>query len=154
VRKNQSLGKACRRTPVFSSKMTYLVLNPYWHVPRNIAVKDKLPLIHKDPDYLTKEHMKVFQGWGASTTEIDPNTIDWLKTTPENFPYRLRQEPGPHNALGPIKFMFPNRFNVYLHDTPSKELFDKTQRTFSSGCSCVAPLLSQKVFQKLRSFFL
>ena len=114
--------------------MTYLVLNPYWHVPRNIAVKDKLPLIHKDPDYLTKEHMKVFQGWGASTTEIDPNTIDWLKTTPENFPYRLRQEPGPHNALGLIKFMFPNRFNVYLHDTPSKELFDKTQRTFSSGC--------------------
>ena len=78
--------------------------------------------------------MKVFQGWGADEKEIDPKRIDWSKVNAKSFKYRLRQEPGPWNALGRVKFMFPNRFNVYLHDTPSRELFEKTVRTFSSGC--------------------
>ena len=128
------VGKGYRRTPVFSGKMTYLVFNPYWHVPPGIAIKDKLPLIRKDPDYLVKQNMKVFQGWGADAKEIDPQSIDWSKVTAKNFTFRLRQDPGPSNALGRVKFMFPNRFNVYLHDTPSRELFEKTLRTFSSGC--------------------
>jgi murein L,D-transpeptidase YcbB/YkuD len=128
------VGKPYWRTPVFSDRMTYLVLSPYWHIPPSIAVKDKLPLIRKDHTYLATYDIKVFQGWGAETREIDPQTIDWSKVTAKDFNYRLRQEPGPLNALGRVKFMFPNKFNVYLHDTPSRELFGKTVRTFSSGC--------------------
>ena len=128
------VGKGYRRTPVFSGKMTYLVFNPFWHVPPGIAIQDKLPLMRKEPDYLGEQHMRVFQGWGAETKEIDPKSIDWSKASAENFRYRLRQDPGPWNPLGRVKFMFPNRFNVYIHDTPSRELFDKTVRMFSSGC--------------------
>jgi murein L,D-transpeptidase YcbB/YkuD len=128
------VGKYFRRTPVFSDRMTYLVLSPYWHVPPRIAVEDKLPLIRKNPDYLSQENIKVYQGWDAKTKEIDPKSIDWSQITARNFNYRLRQEPGPKNALGRVKFMFPNKFDVYLHDTPSRELFSKTVRTFSSGC--------------------
>lgn len=128
------VGRDYRRTPVFSDKITYLVLNPHWEVPLNIALQDKIPLILKDPDYLSKEKMKVLQGWGAETREVDPKTIDWPRVTEKNFVYRLRQDPGPLNALGRVKFMFPNKFNVYLHDTPSRELFARSERTFSSGC--------------------
>jgi murein L,D-transpeptidase YcbB/YkuD len=134
MRMRTIVGKGYRRTPVFSEKITYLVINPYWHVPPNIAVKDKLPLIKKDSYYLAREHMRVFQGWGSDAKEFDPRTVDWSKVTAQGFKYRLVQDPGPWNALGRIKFMFPNRFNVYLHDTPSRELFKKTTRTFSSGC--------------------
>lgn len=128
------VGKGYRRTPVFSGKMTYLVFNPYWHVPPSIAIKDKLPLIQKETDYLIKQNIRVFQGWGAEAKEIDPKSIDWYKVDAKNFRYSLRQDPGPWNALGRVKFMFPNRFNVYIHDTPSRELFNKTARMFSSGC--------------------
>ena len=78
--------------------------------------------------------MKVFQGWDLKGKEIDPQKIEWSEITAQNFNYRFRQEPGPHNALGRFKFMFPNAFNVYLHDTPGRELFGKSERTFSSGC--------------------
>ena len=128
------VGRDYRRTPVFSDKITYLVLNPHWEVPLNIAIQDKIPLILKDPEYLSKEKMKVLQGWGAETREIDPKTIEWSRVTEKNFAYHLRQDPGPSNALGRVKFMFPNKFNVYLHDTPSRELFARSERTFSSGC--------------------
>jgi murein L,D-transpeptidase YcbB/YkuD len=128
------VGKSYRRTPVFSDKMTYLVLCPYWHVPQNIAAQDILPLVKKDSLYFRKQNMKVFEGWGNEAKEIDPETIDWSSITTNNFKYRFRQEPGPNNALGDIKFMFPNQFNVYLHDTPARELFKKSTRGFSSGC--------------------
>ncbi|GIX48544.1 MAG: murein L,D-transpeptidase [Candidatus Tectimicrobiota bacterium] len=128
------VGRDYRRTPVFSSTMTYLVLNPSWHVPPRIAVQDLLPLIQKDPTYLTRQGIRVLQGWGAETRELDPQRIDWSRVTAQRFPYRLRQDPGPQNALGRVKFMFPNPFNVYLHDTPARELFAKSERTFSSGC--------------------
>jgi L,D-transpeptidase YcbB len=128
------VGKNYRQTPVFSDKISYMVLNPSWHVPQSIAVNDKLPLIKKNPGYLAQQKMRVFSSWRADAKEMDPYQIDWRKVTESNFSYRLRQDPGPNNALGRIKFMFPNRFNVYLHDTPSRELFNKTSRTFSSGC--------------------
>ena len=128
------VGKNYRRTPVFSDKMTYLVFCPYWNVPQNIAVEDILPMIKKDTEYLTKQKMKVFQGWGSEAKEIDPATIEWSAVDGKNFNFRFRQDPWPGNALGSIKFMFPNRFNVYLHDTPAKELFKKSARGFSSGC--------------------
>lgn len=128
------VGREYRRTPVFSAKMTYLVFNPYWHVPPGIAVQDILPAVRKNPDYLPQKEIKVFQGWGAETKEIDPDSVNWSSVTARNSAYRFRQEPGPNNALGRVKFMFPNKFNVYLHDTPSRELFAKTERAFSSGC--------------------
>ena len=128
------VGKSYRRTPVFSDHITYLVLNPRWEVPHNIAVKDKLPLIKKDPEYFKKIHMSVLKGWGSDAKKIDPATINWTALNERNFPYRLRQSPGPWNALGQIKFMFPNQFNVYLHGTPDQQLFLKESRSFSSGC--------------------
>ncbi len=128
------VGKGYRRTPVLSDTITYIVLNPSWHVPHKIAVQDKLPVIRQDPHYLIEQKIKVYKGWGADAVELDPLTIDWTQVTARNFPYRFRQEPGPQNALGRIKFMFPNKHSVYLHDTPAKELFEKTSRAFSSGC--------------------
>ncbi|MFH1416562.1 MAG: L,D-transpeptidase family protein [Elusimicrobiota bacterium] len=128
------VGRDYRRTPVFSDRITYLVLNPYWHVPDNIAVQDIIQKVLNDKGYLSKQNMKVFQGLGSEAMEIDPSTIEWDKLNENNFPYRLRQEPGPMNALGKVKFMFPNKFNVYLHDTSSPDLFIKNVRTFSSGC--------------------
>ncbi|MFH2051546.1 MAG: L,D-transpeptidase family protein [bacterium] len=128
------VGKQYRRTPVFSADMTYLVLSPAWEVPPKLAVQDKLPLIQQDPEYLQKFGFQVLQGWGAEEKVIDPATVDWKGLSARRFPYRLRQAPGPLNALGRVKFMFPNKFNVYIHDTPSRELFRKSERTFSSGC--------------------
>lgn len=128
------VGRHYRRTPVFTETIKYLVLNPFWNVPFNIAVKDKLPLIKEDPDYLKKNHFSVFTGWEDNPKIVDPQSIDWNQISRSNFVYRFRQDPGPDNALGRIKFMFPNRFSVYLHDTPQRELFDETIRTFSSGC--------------------
>lgn len=128
------VGRTYRRTPVFSDTITYLVLNPYWNVPHDLAVLDKLPLIKKDPSYLASQRIRVYGGWSAGAQEIDPATVDWQTLGGRNFSYRLIQEPGPNNALGRIKFMFPNKFNVYLHDTPGRELFSKDRRDFSSGC--------------------
>lgn len=140
------VGKQYRRTPVFSAKMTYLVLSPYWHIPPRLAIQDKLPLIRKDVSYLEKQKIRIFQGWGAETKEVDPTSIDWSQITAKNFNFRLRQDPGPLNALGGVKFMFPNRFNVYLHDTPSRELFGKTVRAFSSGCIRIENPIEQAVY--------
>ncbi len=128
------VGRDYRRTPVFTDQMTYLVFSPYWNVPTNIAVQDIVPKIRQNSDYLTNQNIKVFRGWGVEAKAINPQTIDWSRITAQNFNYRLRQEPGPLNALGRVKFMFPNKFNVYLHDTPARELFAKTERAFSSGC--------------------
>lgn len=128
------VGRHYRRTPVFTGTMTYLVFSPFWNIPSGIVAKDVLPQVKKDIAYLEKNNIRVFQGWGANTVPIDPATISWSEITPANLRYRFRQDPGPDNALGQVKFMFPNRFNVYLHDTPARELFLKTVRNFSSGC--------------------
>ena len=128
------VGRPYQHTPVFSDTMRYLVLNPYWQVPHDIAVKEVLPRVQRDLSYLAQQKMQVFQGWGPEAEEIDPATVDWSAITPASFPFRLRQDPGPINALGRIKFMFPNKFNVYLHDTPARPLFDETRRDFSHGC--------------------
>jgi murein L,D-transpeptidase YcbB/YkuD len=128
------VGRPYRRTPVFTGLMTYLVLSPYWHVPPGIAAADIVPAVRKDTSYLAARNIKVFQGWGADSREVDPFTVDWSAVTGRNLPYHFRQEPGPANALGRVKFMFPNAYHVYLHDTPSRELFDRDRRAFSSGC--------------------
>jgi murein L,D-transpeptidase YcbB/YkuD len=128
------VGKPFLNTPVFRGRMTYLVLNPVWNVPDSIAKKEILREVKKDPAYLGKENITVLRGWGDNEEEIDPDTVRWKSITPQNLYFRFRQEPGPLNPLGRIKFMFPNRFNVYLHDTPAKHLFAQNVRAFSHGC--------------------
>jgi murein L,D-transpeptidase YcbB/YkuD len=135
------VGRPARRSPVFSADMTYLVANPYWNVPKTIAVADLLPRLQRDAAYLSRNGIRVFANWRPDAAEIDPLTVDWKSFRADDFPFRLRQEPGPNNALGRLKFMLPNRFSVYLHDTPNHDLFDRRQRDFSSGCIRVeAPL--------------
>lgn len=128
------VGRTYRRTPVFSDRMTYVVLNPSWNVPASIATADILPKLRTDPTYLAGQNMKLFNGWGADQRELLQSDVDWGQVPAGAFPYHIQQLPGPTNALGRVKFMFPNQFNVYLHDTPSRELFSRTDRTFSSGC--------------------
>ena len=128
------VGRPYRQTPVFSDRISYMVFSPYWHVPHTLAVQDQLPLQQQDPGYFRRMGFRVFDGWGADANQVDPGGVDWDRVTPRSFPYRLRQDPGPLNALGSVKFMFPNPYNVYLHDTPARELFRKQARGFSSGC--------------------
>ena len=125
------VGKLYRQTPVFKADMTYLEFNPTWTVPPTILAKDILPAVKKDPGYLKKRNIRVIDGKGKV---VNPKSINWSKYTGKNFPYQLRQDPGPSNALGLVKFMFPNKHLVYLHDTPSKNLFEREARAFSSGC--------------------
>jgi len=128
------VGTRYRQTPIFSDEISYLVFTPYWHVPRRIAVEDKLPEFQRNPALVSRLGFEVFDGWGADAQAIDPTTIAWDSLSASNFPYRLRQQPGPANALGQIKFMLPNPYDVYLHDTPARSLFNEPVRPFSSGC--------------------
>ena len=125
------VGRLYRETPVFSSVMRYLVLNPVWTVPETILKEDIIPAMIKNPEYLAEKKMKVFSTNG---TEVDPLTIDWNNALTKGFPYAVKQEPGPFNSLGKVKFMFPNQYDVYIHDFPSRSLFLQSIRAFSSGC--------------------
>ncbi|MFA7536818.1 MAG: L,D-transpeptidase family protein [Desulfuromonadales bacterium] len=128
------VGRPYRQTPVFSDRIRYIVFNPYWEVPEQITVKDILPRIVKDPAHLGRLQMKLLQGWGNNVREIDPALVNWSALGTKRFPYRLRQDPGPNNPLGRIKFMFPNAHDIYLHDTPARQLFARDRRSLSSGC--------------------
>jgi murein L,D-transpeptidase YcbB/YkuD len=129
------VGKEQRSTPVFSDTIKYLVINPYWYVPKSIAVEDKLPLIKEDYNYLEENNYSLFKYTGNNKLEkIAPAKVDWSKIDKDNFNYLLRQNPGDQNALGRVKFMFPNKFSIYLHDTPGRYLFSENERSFSSGC--------------------
>lgn len=125
------VGRTRRQSPVFHSTLSYLDLNPTWTVPPTILEEDVLPKVRTDLSYLDTRNLHVLDYDG---NEIDPWFIDWNAYTGKNFPWLIRQTPGPRNALGRIKFMFPNRHSVYLHDTPNKRLFSKSERAFSSGC--------------------
>jgi murein L,D-transpeptidase YcbB/YkuD len=135
------VGRDYRETPVFGANMTYLVLNPTWAVPRKLAVEDILPNVRKDPGYLAAKMIRVFPDGTKQASEIDPTTIEWTQLSADYFPYQLRQDPGPVNALGRIAFMLPNVYSVYLHDTPEPWLFQRAERGFSSGCIRVADAL-------------
>ena len=128
------VGRPFNRTPVLSDTMRYLVLNPYWHVPSSIATTELLPKLKRDRSYLARYKLRVFPSSRLDAQEVDPATIEWSTITAARFPYRLRQDPGPLNALGRIKFMFLNKYHIYLHDTPARPLFEETQRDFSHGC--------------------
>jgi murein L,D-transpeptidase YcbB/YkuD len=127
-------GKPFWQTPVFSRQMRYLVINPYWNIPHKIAVSEILPKQQKDETYLTRQKIRLFAGWENEAAELSPADIDWSKMDADRFKYRLRQAPGPLNPLGRLKFIFPNKYAVYLHDTPIKHLFERNSRSFSHGC--------------------
>ena len=111
--------------------MTYMVVNPTWHIPDSIATRVYLPKLRKDPTVLARSNMRLFTRSGV---EINPKLVNFNQYTAENFPFRVKQNPNSANALGRVKFMFPNQFSIYLHDTPHRELFVKDARAFSNGC--------------------
>jgi len=127
------VGKSAQPTPVFMDNMSYLELNPTWNLPNSIVAEEMIPKVKKNPDYLTKKRIRIYSNWSTNAKEIDPKTIDWAKVNPKKFPYRMIQDTGV-NPLGRIKFMFPNQFDVYLHDTTQKGLFQRSKRMYSHGC--------------------
>ena len=127
------VGTPYRQTPLFSADMTYIDFNPFWNIPRRIAVEEIIPKARESADYLERQGIRVLGSGVSQPSEIRHRDIDW-GAAGGAFPYRLRQDPGPLNPLGRVKFMFPNQFEVYLHDTPSRELFARDIRTFSHGC--------------------
>lgn len=124
------VGKPFRQSPVFSDQIRYLEFNPTWTAPYSIAVRDELPILQSNPAKLVEMGFQVLQ----DGQPVNIFTVDWTQYNKHNFPFTLRQAPGPQNALGRVKFMFPNEHSVYLHDTPSRSLFQRTSRAFSSGC--------------------
>ncbi len=123
-------GKRATPTPVVSAQVQALNTLPYWHVPGTIAKAALIPMIRKDPGYLYKERIRVFSSFGGE--EIDPGSVNWWG--PEAERYVFRQDPGPQNALGVLRFDMPNKHIVYMHDTPMKNLFDYFERAVSAGC--------------------
>lgn len=127
------VGKELNSTPIFSDKMEYVVLAPYWNVPNSIVEAEIKPAMLRNPGYLARNNMEVVTK-ERNPKQIDPYSIDWASVTEKNFPYMVRQRPGGKNSLGDVKFLFPNQYNVYLHDTPADALFSQTERGFSHGC--------------------
>ncbi len=128
------IGKPFRSTPAFQDQLEYLVLNPVWKVPPRLAEEEILPKLQKNPEFLAKNNIRVYSSWSKSAEELNPEEIDWNELDQDSFQFRLEQSPGDQNSMGRVKFMFPNPFRVYLHDTPARHLFRKQVRTFSSGC--------------------
>ena len=127
-------GHPSRPTPSFQDEVRQIVVNPSWSVPHTIAVEDLLPAQQADPDFFSRLGIRVFRGSGPAARELDARKINWQRVSPEHFPYRLLQKPGPLNSLGRYKLMMSNSYDIYLHDTPSRRLFDLASRTLSSGC--------------------
>ena len=128
------VGKVLHETPVFSDRMEYVVLAPYWNVPFSIIDNELRSKLVADPNYLDQLDMEVVKGYGKKATAIDPASVDWANVTENTFKYTLRRRPGPKNDLGNVKFIFPNDNDIYLHDTPHDELFSQSSRSFSHGC--------------------
>ena len=128
------VGKVLHETPVFSDKMEYVVLSPYWNVPFSIIENELRDKLVANPHYLDRLDMEVVKGSGRKAEVIDPADVDWANVTQKTFKYTLRRRPGPKNDLGDVKFIFPNSNDVYLHDTPHDALFSQSARSFSHGC--------------------
>jgi murein L,D-transpeptidase YcbB/YkuD len=123
------VGKMATQTSIFRGELSSVVLNPYWGIPNSIAVNEILPKLKKSTAYLSRNRIEVFRKNGI----VNPNTLNWSQYH-KSLPYNFRQKPGVNNSLGKIKFLFPNNYSIYLHDTPSQELFGETNRAFSHGC--------------------
>ncbi|MFD2999181.1 murein L,D-transpeptidase [Pontibacter toksunensis] len=127
------VGKTMHSTPIFSDKLEYVVMAPFWNVPNTIMAAEIKPKMLSNPSWLASQNMEVVTK-EKDPKPVSPYSIDWASVTEENFQYRVRQKPGPKNSLGMIKFLFPNEYAVYLHDTPADALFSQTNRDFSHGC--------------------
>ena len=129
------VGNLENKTPTFSDMVTYIVFNPYWTITPNIARTEELPALRKNPYHLVDRHIRLFSSWYGDAIELDSTTIDWHTVTPNQMAaFRLRQDPGPWNSLGKLKFVFPNHHSVYLHDTSAQGLFSLNTRSLSHGC--------------------
>jgi len=128
------IGRRTRQTPVLESHVRSLVINPSWNVPKGIAYKDILPRWQEDSEYLQKHNLKVVSGWSNSWQEYPAEQVDQSRMYRGKEYLRFVQPPGEDNALGKVKFLFPNQHEVYLHDTPQRSLFNEANRAFSSGC--------------------
>lgn len=126
------VGSKENPTPVLDDEIEHVVFSPYWNIPISIAVKEFLPKIKKDSNYLQREGLEVVRTTKGKVEVLNPSKVDWDKV--EDAEYQLRQKPGTKNALGLVKFLFPNKYDVYLHDTPAGNLFDRLTRTLSHGC--------------------
>jgi len=141
------VGKFQHQTPVFSDKIRYLEFNPYWNITASIAKNEELPALRENPRHLVDRNIRLFSSWLDDAVELDSTKIDWSQVSRVQMArYRLRQDPGPLNALGRVKFVFPNRHSVYLHDTPTQDLFEQTSRSFSHGCIRVSRPLALAEF--------
>ena len=127
------VGRPDRKTPMMSSALNNVVVNPPWNVPPTLARNDILPKLRNDPGYLERHNYTVLRGWNSKEA-IDPWQVDWATITPSNLPFRFQQAPGAHNSLGRYKFNMPSSDAIYLHDTPNHNLFQKDVRALSSGC--------------------
>lgn len=128
------VGKTMHSTPVFSHQIQYLMFSPYWNVPNSIVENEIKPKLQKDLNWLARQDMEMVTTFGPNAQWVPVSRVNWNTMTRHNFDYRIRQRPGPKNSLGRVKFMFPNEYNVYLHDTPANHLFMKHERDYSHGC--------------------
>jgi murein L,D-transpeptidase YcbB/YkuD len=137
LQSNVIAGKPARATPQVSAKIVEINFFPTWSVPEIVAQQDLIPKIRKDPSYFSEEHFSVMTDW--KSPPLDPATVDW--NSPQVVSYKFRQEPGTFNALGVVRINMPNKYSVYMHDTPLKQLFSQSARAFSSGCVRVEKVL-------------
>lgn len=127
-RENIIVGRENYPTPSFSDSITYIVFNPFWYMPKSIAEAELKPALQFDPDYLVNNDVKVFKGG----KRVDPSTVNWSKANWND--YTFAQGPSAYNPMGVVKFMFPNKYDIYIHDTPSRDLFNNSRRSYSHGC--------------------
>jgi murein L,D-transpeptidase YcbB/YkuD len=125
------LGKQSTGTVIFNANMEYVVFSPYWNIPNSIIKKEIIPSILKNENYLEQHNMEIVTN---DREVVKTSSIRWKEYLDKKFPYVIREKPGPSNSLGLVKFIFPNSHDIYLHDTPAKQLFSQTTRTFSHGC--------------------
>lgn len=129
------VGKRKNPTPIFSNTVQTIVLNPHWNIPKSIIQNEMIPKLMKNPNAMAKKGIEIHTGWGKDAQKIAGGSIDWSQYRySKTMPFRFAQVPGYKNALGKIKFLFPNEFSVYMHDTPNKKLFNRNVRAFSHGC--------------------
>lgn len=128
------VGGDFKRTPMFMSRVTQVVVNPYWNIPRSIIREEIIPKAKLNPDFLTKRHIRVYEDFDGARREMDPKLIDWSSVKPNGYPFHFQEHSGRANPLGPLKFNIPSGTGVYLHGTPNHRLFEKETRTLSHGC--------------------
>ena len=129
------VGTPKNPTPIFSNEVKTIVLNPYWNIPKSIIQKEMIPKLLRNSNAMAKKGIEIRRGWGKDAKLVNASSVDWSEYRySKHVPFRFAQVPGPRNALGKVKFLFPNKYAVYMHDTPAKSLFKRTKRAFSHGC--------------------